>query len=289
MSFLVLIKNTIFEKSPHLFLSSFSLSNLKYVRLFFVSKLIRLNTLLHTSIHMKKLMFIFLALVMISSTLFATSTGFSRCVADNDCDSGDVCILGDCYTPLECKADAECTDNEVCYRGICISPICIVSAECPTDFICTNQGTCKPKECVGDSFCNSGQICRNYECIDAPTPMALEEEPEPAPVTPKEVSFSDKKDTCPVCACKTNCQPCVQKTCPKLECPTCGPFDGELEIPILLFGLVVVAAIGFFAGKMGGDDTTEDVRLDRVKSTNDEGSSSTQEPDINDEASFRYV
>jgi len=118
--------------------------------------------------------------------------------------------------------------------------------------------------------------------------MALEEEPEVIEVEPEVVSLSDKPDTCPVCDCSCNCQPCEQKTCPNLECPVCGPFDGELEIPILLFGLVVVAAIGFFAGKMGGEDETEDVRLERVKSTNERGGGG-KESDINDEASFRYV
>ncbi len=258
-------------------------------------------------------MFGLLALVMLSGAVFAASTiisvgestpvdavtsvndgkaslstGFSRCVVDNDCNAGDVCILGDCYTPLECKADSECGNNEVCYRGICISPICIVSAECPTDFICTNEGRCEPKECVGDSYCGAGSVCVNYECVKAPTPMALEAEPvEPKP-EPEVTSF--KADNCPVCACGCNCQPCENKVCPKLECPACGPFDGELEIPILLFGLVVVAAIGFFAGKMGGDDTTEEVRLDRVKSSNQEPSGgSGGEVDINDEASFRYI
>ncbi len=252
---------------------------------------ISLNTLLHTYIHMKNFMFAILALVVLSSTMFAFSTGFSRCVSDNDCEAGDVCILGDCYTPLECRADSECGDNEVCYRGICIAPICIVSAECPTDFLCNSEGQCEPKECVGDSFCDSGKVCRNYECIDAPTPMALEEEPEPEaePEEPEAVSLSSKPDACPACACSFTCQPCEQTICPKLECPTCGPFDGELEIPILLFGLVVVAAIGFFAGKMGGEeDETEDVRLERVKPSN-EPKNKGGESDINDEASFRYV
>lgn len=237
---------------------------------------------------MKRFMFIFLALVIGSSMVFAGATGFSRCVVDTDCDSGDVCILGDCYTPLECRADSECDANDVCYRGICISPICIVSAECPTDFLC-DGGKCIPKECVADSYCGPGKLCRNYECIDAPTPMALDEEPEEpeaeAVVAPA-VSFS--ADTCPVCDCRSNCQPCERTTCPQLECPACGPFDGELEIPILLFGLVVVAAIGFFAGKMGGDgdEATEDTRVERVKSSKE---TKGGEPDINDEASFRYI
>ena len=216
--------------------------------------------------------------------VFAGATGFSRCVVDTDCETGDVCILGDCYTPLECRADSECSTNDVCYRGICISPICIVSAECPTDFLC-DGGQCIPKECVADSYCSAGKICRNYECIDAPTPMALEEEPEePEAVVAPTVSFS--ADACPVCDCRSNCQPCEKTSCPQLECPACGPFDGELEIPILLFGLVVVAAIGFFAGKMGGDDATEDVRVERLKSSKETKSGET---DINDEASFRYV
>ena len=224
------------------------------------------------------------AVTSVSAGKASLSTGFSRCVVDNDCDSGDVCILGDCYTPLECKADNECGENDVCYRGICISPICIVSAECPTDFIC-DAGQCLPKECVGDSYCGAGSVCVNYECVKAPTPMALEEEPEPEP---EPVVTSFKADSCPVCACSCNCQPCQNKVCPNMECPACGPFDGELEIPILLFGLVVVAAIGFFAGKMGGDDETEEVRLDRVKSS-DAKPEKGGEVDINDEASFRYV
>jgi hypothetical protein len=221
------------------------------------------------------------------STRASLSTGFSRCVVDADCDAGDVCILGDCYTPLECRADRECGDNEVCYRGICISPICIVSAECPTDFICTSEGRCEPKECVGDSFCGPNKKCVNYECVNAPAPMALEEEPEPAPEPAPAPASLAAEDACPVCDCSCNCQRCEAcPTCPQMECPACGPFDGELEIPILLFGLVVVAAIGFFAGKMGGDSSSEDVKLDRVKSSN-EGSDG--EPDINDEASFRYI
>ncbi|MBD3398084.1 hypothetical protein GF412_05845 [Candidatus Micrarchaeota archaeon] len=219
------------------------------------------------------------------STRASSSTGFSRCVVDADCDAGDVCILGDCYTPLECRADSECGDKEVCYRGICISPICIVSAECPTDFICTSEGTCEPKECVGDSFCGPGKKCVNYECVDAPEPMVLEEEPEEP--EPEPVSLA-AENNCPVCKCDCNCQRCEKcPSCPELECPACGPFDGELEIPILLFGLVVVAAIGFFAGKMGGDSSGEDVKLDRVKSSNE--GSGRGEPDINDEASFRYI
>ncbi|MCP4646187.1 MAG: hypothetical protein GY852_00430 [bacterium] len=215
------------------------------------------------------------------------STGFSRCVVDRDCDAGDVCILGDCYTPLECRADNECGDREVCYRGICINPICIVSAECPTDFMCTGEGRCEPKECVGDSFCSSGRVCVNYECVLAPTPMALEEEPEPEPEPEPETTSLAAKDSCAVCDCKINCQPCEKTVCPKLECPACGPFDGELEIPILLFGLVVVAAIGFFAGKMGGD-SDETAHVERANS-DDEAPASGGESDINDEASFRYV
>jgi len=276
-------------------------------------KQLDLNTLLHTYIHMKNFMFTILALVMLSSIVVAASgtisvgettgtddavlsadtstrasfsTGFSRCVVDADCSAGDVCILGDCYTPLECRADKECGEREVCYRGICINPICIVSAECPTDFICTGEGRCEPKECVGDSFCSPGRVCVNYECVAAPTPMALEEEPEPEP-EPETTSLAAKDDNCPVCSCKINCQPCEKTTCPKLECPACGPFDGELEIPILLFGLVVVAAIGFFAGKMGGD-SDESAHPERAES-DDEAPASGGEADINDEASFRYI
>lgn len=284
-----------------------------------------LNTLLHTYIHMKNFMFTILALVMLSSIVVAASntvsvgettnfvddpvpagttyddaslsaddgeygspsTGFSRCVVDRDCDAGDVCILGDCYTPLECRADNECGDREVCYRGICINPICIVSAECPTDFICTNEGRCEPKECVGDSFCAPGRKCVNYECVLAPTPMALEEEPEPEP-EPEVTSLAAKDVSCPVCDCSCNYQPCEKTNCPHLECPACGPFDGELEIPILLFGLVVVAAIGFFAGKMGGD-SDETAHVERAESSDDEAPASGGDVDINDEASFRYI
>lgn len=213
-------------------------------------------------------------------------TGFSRCVVDADCDASDVCILGDCYTPLECRTDKECGGNNVCYRGICISPICIVSAECPPDFICTETGTCQPKECVGDSFCGPGMKCVNYECVKAPSPMALEQEPAPVQPAPATTSLAGK-DTCPVCDCSCNCQPCESATCPKLECPACGPMDGQLEIPILLFGLVVVAAIGFFAGKMGGN--SGDSPSPERSSDSSSNSGGGEKMDINDEGSFRYI
>ncbi len=236
---------------------------------------------------MKNVILNILALLLIAGVAFSSSTGFSRCVVDSDCDSGDVCILGDCYTPLECRADSECGENEVCYRGICIAPVCIVSAECPTDFIC-DKGECIPKECVGDSYCSPGKKCVNYECVGAPTPMALENETEEKEEPKPAVSLEEDNCNCPVCKCACNCQPCEKcPACPELSCPACGPFDGELEIPILLFGLVVVAAIGFFAGKMGGD-SDETGQLEKVKSSNEE-TSPGEEPDMNDEASFRYI
>lgn len=223
---------------------------------------------------MKNPIILIMALLAISSVCFA-----ARCVEDNDCSSGDVCILGDCYTPMECKATDECSGTEVCYRGICISPTCIVSAECPTDFRC-EDGRCIPKECLHDSYCDAGERCVNYECIrSAPEPMPVpEEEDEP------ELAEPAPAQTCPDCACSFMCQPCESKTCPKLECPACGPLDGELGIPILLFGLVVVAALGFFAGKMGASEY-EDVKLERIATENDGAS----EEDINDEDSYRYV
>jgi hypothetical protein len=219
---------------------------------------------------------LFMAILAISSVCFA-----ARCVEDKECASGEVCILGDCYTPMECKATDECSGTEVCYRGICISPTCIVSAECPTDFRC-EDGRCIPKECLHDSYCDAGKKCVNYRCVGtAPEPIQVpevqeEEEPELAEPAPAQ--------SCPDCACNFMCQPCESKSCPKLECPECGPLDGELGIPILLFGLVVVAALGFFAGKMGASEY-EDVKLERIATENDGES----EEDINDEDSYRYV
>lgn len=228
---------------------------------------------------MNRFMLVIMALLAVSSISFA-----ARCVEDNECDSGDVCILGDCYTPMECKATEECGGTDVCYRGICISPTCIVTAECPTDFRC-EEGKCIPKECLSDTYCSAGQKCINYECVTVQEP-----ELEPEPEKTEEVELAEPAcpvcETCPDCACSFMCQPCESKTCPKLECPECGPFDGELGIPILLFGLVVVAALGFFAGKMGANPN-EEMKLERVASTNPGEESG--EDDINDEGSYRYI
>lgn len=223
-----------------------------------------------------------------SSKYASLDTGFSRCLVDADCDSGDVCILNNCYTPLECRSDKECDGNNVCYRGICISPICIVSAECPPDFICSKTGTCEPPGCTGDSACGPGMKCVNYECVKAPSAMALEPEPKPVEPAPPATSLAPK-DNCPVCDCKFMCQPCEAcPSCPKLECPACGPMDGQLEIPILLFGLIVVAAIGFFAGKLGGN-TGDSPSPERDSSSDSSPRGGGEKMDINDESSFRYI
>lgn len=226
---------------------------------------------------MKAIAFAFMALLMLSSLSFAV-----RCLEDNECDSGDVCILGDCYTPMECKTNAGCGGTDVCYRGICISPTCIVTTECPTDFRC-EEGRCIPKECISDSYCGKDQICFNYECVDKPPEVILE--PQEEEEEPSSASFSGGNTcpVCPVCAMNKVCQPCERApACPKLECPECGPLDGELGIPILLFGLIVVAAVGFFAGRMGGNQVEDEA------GTGD-SSSADEAEDINDENSFRYI
>ncbi len=88
-----------------------------------------------------------------------------RCMADRDCDRGEVCD-GVCQ-PAECQGVGQdaCPDGERCSNGRCetFTP-CALDTDCGANELC-REGVCEARtRCVGDPQCPEGQQCLDGFC-----------------------------------------------------------------------------------------------------------------------------
>ncbi|RAL20928.1 hypothetical protein DL240_14735 [Lujinxingia litoralis] len=87
-----------------------------------------------------------------------------RCVLNNECPFGALCLDGDCR--LACTDDAQCPNTEICTDGIC-QPDRQGGDQCVYDEDC-GQGRCINgfclERCTDASSCADGESCLNGTC-----------------------------------------------------------------------------------------------------------------------------
>ena len=106
------------------------------------------------------------------------------CMADSDCDPGQLCVGGTCQSgQMACMADSDCDPGQLCVNGTCQSGMCIPAPDlcdgvdndcdgvvdeepdaCPMGGTCIN-GVCQVGQiCMSSADCPPGQTCQNGMC-----------------------------------------------------------------------------------------------------------------------------
>ncbi|MEM6732165.1 MAG: hypothetical protein AAF658_11455, partial [Myxococcota bacterium] len=103
------------------------------------------------------------------------------CTGDSQCDFGQACIDGVCYTNIDCdpaNANEDCPPGEVCSLSgnTCSAPpsTCFTDTQCPVGWRCNVDNTCVDPTAVGAGGCSEADDCvgvagcagGDCECVD---------------------------------------------------------------------------------------------------------------------------
>ncbi|MBS2014739.1 MAG: hypothetical protein JST00_17760 [Deltaproteobacteria bacterium] len=108
------------------------------------------------------------------STNSCNNVGTRSCQVDGDCDSGNHCTGGKCYSNSagsKCDVDGDCGSGNHCTSGCCLGnetgSACDVDGDCGSGNHCTG-GKCYANKlgspCDVDGDCGAGNECTNGRC-----------------------------------------------------------------------------------------------------------------------------
>jgi len=165
----------------------------------------------------------------------------TRCAADWDCSSADVCqVYGDgcsaCF-PKACEDFLDCPNATDCREGRCqlrTEPTCSADAPCAEGLECDLQqcGACEPPcDCVTSADCGDGERCLDCACIPGCKNDGDCQLPRRCHVESGECRGCEceQDDTCPAgeycngCFCQPGCR--TNDDCPPWEVCTAGPLQ----------------------------------------------------------------
>jgi hypothetical protein len=93
----------------------------------------------------------------------ATSSCVIGCTADNQCDTGRICLDASRECRAGCRDDSTCAAGTICVNTVC-TPGCRADSACAIEQLCdTTALVCHPG-CHDDSGCKSGHICDQMLC-----------------------------------------------------------------------------------------------------------------------------
>ncbi len=146
-----------------------------------------------------------------------------RCVADNDCETGERCVAYACVPSRSCRSSAQCSAfNMVCdtVSERCVD--CVIDADCGAGSFCNASNLCRRQVCTPSSA----------NCVDLMTRRSCDMRGSALTTTPCASGQSCVDGSCAMRTCAPGATECVDSTRVRTCRSTGIGFNDPVECPV---------------------------------------------------------